>query len=436
MAEITRESIKHLHDEIVHFLNQPRPDDPVAAALVDAEKDRFVDVVHPSIPKDSLGLPLSAGDTLWSSLSAAECESLERDLTTIRNTLRRLVRPAPLDPHSMMYGGHAGNAAIWVLMSYALLLTVVLGFIVIKLWPAATGPNPETQPSATATELEHNAEELLQAVRFAREKRDRAAELQDKARDRQAQAEDADRGANNDADEAADRDDDSAGDNSDNDDKGDAIGAPADAERKAVEALDQQAALANQSAVTAEIQMRMVALMTGRVLTVNAAPSEETVLWTVVLLGALGGTLRLLSSLVRYVGNRQLTGSWFLYYLAMPFQGALLASIVYMLLRVGILAPSVSGDSGTAHLNLISVYAFSALTGLFSNQAMVKLRDIFEEVFRPKKDEQKDPLSANSPNTAPSPPTPPPAPPTPAQSPPPPPQAPPEPGPNAGQASA
>jgi len=111
--------------------------------------------------------------------------------------------------------------------------------------------------------------------------------------------------------------------------------------------------------------------------------TEKVVLLMVTLLGALGGSVHLVGSLVKYVGNRQLKRSWLLYYLSLPFVGGALAPIVYMLLRVGILTPTGMGQggTGTAALNLIGIYAFGALTGMFAKPAADKLKEVFETIF-------------------------------------------------------
>ena len=122
-------------------------------------------------------------------------------------------------------------------------------------------------------------------------------------------------------------------------------------------------------------------------------PSEGDVLFMVMLLGALGGFLRLASSLANYIGNRQLLKSWVIYYLLTPIQGAALAPVVYLLLRVGVLNPAntVPGSTSPADsLNLIGIYAFAVLTGLFSKQAIEMLADVFSTIF--KKAETKDAL--------------------------------------------
>jgi hypothetical protein len=57
-----------------------------------------------------------------------------------------------------------------------------------------------------------------------------------------------------------------------------------------------------------------------------------------------------------------------------------------MLLRVGILTPSghANGGSAIANLNLMAIYGFAALSGLFAKTATEKLGDVFEEMFKPK----------------------------------------------------
>lgn len=127
--------------------------------------------------------------------------------------------------------------------------------------------------------------------------------------------------------------------------------------------------------------------------------SEANVLKMVILLGALGGTLHLVGSLVKYVGNRQLKRSWLLYYLSTPIAGAALAPILYMLLRVGILSPTTGAGSGSSisSLNLIAIYAFAALTGLFAKTATDKLAEVFKTAFRSLEADSKDPIGAEKP---------------------------------------
>ena len=117
--------------------------------------------------------------------------------------------------------------------------------------------------------------------------------------------------------------------------------------------------------------------------------TEGQVLRMVILMGALGGAIHWMSSLVNYIGNGNFFRRWIPYYLLAPFQGAALAMLVYLLLRVGVLAPPVSGTQNVGQiLNLLGLYAFAGLTGLFAKQAIEMLRDVFAVIF--KKIEGKD----------------------------------------------
>jgi len=124
--------------------------------------------------------------------------------------------------------------------------------------------------------------------------------------------------------------------------------------------------------------------------------TEETVLSMVILLGALGGSLHLVGSLVMYIGNGQLKRRWLPYYLSLPITGAALALIVYMLLRVGILTPTATanGPSSTSNLNLVGIYAFAALTGMFAKTATDKLSEVFGTLFRTGEQPAKDKISS------------------------------------------
>jgi hypothetical protein len=100
----------------------------------------------------------------------------------------------------------------------------------------------------------------------------------------------------------------------------------------------------------------------------------------IILMGALGGCLHWTSSLAMYIGNGAFLRRWIPYYVLMPFEGGALATVIYLLLRVGVLSPSAV-SSGPGNLNLLSLYAFAGLTGLFTKQAMQMLADVFSVIF-------------------------------------------------------
>jgi hypothetical protein len=113
----------------------------------------------------------------------------------------------------------------------------------------------------------------------------------------------------------------------------------------------------------------------------KAPISERDVLLMITLMGLLGGFVHLTSSMVKYVGNRALLRSWIPYYMLMPVTGAALAPMTYLLLRVGVLNAGANGQGATANLNVFGLYAFAALTGLFAEQALEMLKDIFRRIF-------------------------------------------------------
>lgn len=107
-------------------------------------------------------------------------------------------------------------------------------------------------------------------------------------------------------------------------------------------------------------------------------PSSDQRLFLIVgLAGALGGTLHAMRSLYKYVGNRNLRKSWLLMYVDLPFVGALLGLAFYLVVRAGLISTQGAADAA-------SPYGFAAvavLVGLFSEQALTKLKQVGEAVF-------------------------------------------------------
>jgi hypothetical protein len=106
--------------------------------------------------------------------------------------------------------------------------------------------------------------------------------------------------------------------------------------------------------------------------------SRETLFFLVVALGgALGGLIHTIRSMSWYVGNRNLRWSWLLFNLMLPVVGALVGIVFYVVLRAGLFSPSTSTAS-------VSPYGFTAvaiLAGLFSEQALEKLRQLASDLF-------------------------------------------------------
>lgn len=93
--------------------------------------------------------------------------------------------------------------------------------------------------------------------------------------------------------------------------------------------------------------------------------------------GALGGLLHATRSFAWYVGHSALRMRWLPYYIAMLFVGAGLATVVYIVIRGGI----VSGKASQADVNPYGFAAIGAIVGLFSEQALEMLKRVATDFF-------------------------------------------------------
>ena len=104
---------------------------------------------------------------------------------------------------------------------------------------------------------------------------------------------------------------------------------------------------------------------------------EHRLFVVVAVTGALGGLIHSARSLYAYVGDRALLRSWLLFYLSLPFIGAGLAVLFYLILRGGLITGSA------AQVNFFGFAAISALVGLFTPEAALKLQQIFTTLLAP-----------------------------------------------------
>ena len=95
----------------------------------------------------------------------------------------------------------------------------------------------------------------------------------------------------------------------------------------------------------------------------------------VMLCGSMGSLLHALRSFYWYTGNRALKWSWAGMYVTLPFAGALIAMVFYLIIRGGLAstAPNVTSAYGYA--------ALGTLVGLFSEQAILQLKQIAEKIL-------------------------------------------------------
>ena len=122
------------------------------------------------------------------------------------------------------------------------------------------------------------------------------------------------------------------------------------------------------------------------------SPSDNfRLLLIVIVVGALGSLIHVLRSFYWYVGNRSLRSSWLLMYFLLPFNGAGLALLFFLIVRGGL-----STQTPPTQSTLDGYAALAALVGMFSQQAMNKLKQIAESFFNPA-EKGKDQALASSP---------------------------------------
>lgn len=98
--------------------------------------------------------------------------------------------------------------------------------------------------------------------------------------------------------------------------------------------------------------------------------------------GFLGSMIHLSASFTSYIGAGKFRKSWILWYCVKPFTAAALAIAVYFVFRGGFL--NASDDS--SNINIYGLMTISILSGLFTDRTTLKLKEVFEVLFRPKDD--------------------------------------------------
>jgi hypothetical protein len=94
--------------------------------------------------------------------------------------------------------------------------------------------------------------------------------------------------------------------------------------------------------------------------------------------GALGGLVHALRSFAAFTGNRQLAAEWLYWYLTRPFTGAIVALVLYLMIRGGLVTGPIQGETS---ISVVGFTGAAALAGLFSDQAMEKLKEVFGTLF-------------------------------------------------------
>lgn len=106
---------------------------------------------------------------------------------------------------------------------------------------------------------------------------------------------------------------------------------------------------------------------------------EDRLLIIVMLTGALGALVHAFRSLSWYIGNRQAVMSWMAMYIMLPFLGAGLAVVFYLVIRGGFFSPTSTVDATSP----FGFAALAALIGMFTEPAVIKLRKVATTIFEP-----------------------------------------------------
>jgi hypothetical protein len=115
---------------------------------------------------------------------------------------------------------------------------------------------------------------------------------------------------------------------------------------------------------------------------------EKNILYLVMLAGAAGSFIHSAGSFISFVGDKKLGITWFWWYILRPLIGMGVALVFFIVFRAGLLAGT------NADINPYGLLALSTLAGMFSDRATLKLKELFETLFKPD-DQRKNKLDKN-----------------------------------------
>jgi hypothetical protein len=104
---------------------------------------------------------------------------------------------------------------------------------------------------------------------------------------------------------------------------------------------------------------------------------EAQLILLVLVVGALGGCIHGATSFAAFAGNENLHASWVWYYLLRAPISATLALVAYFAVRGGFFSAG-----GITNVNFFGIAALAGLVGMFSKQATAKLDEVFSTLFR------------------------------------------------------
>lgn len=101
--------------------------------------------------------------------------------------------------------------------------------------------------------------------------------------------------------------------------------------------------------------------------------ADSFVFLVVLFAGMMGAIIRGIHSFFKHLGLGDFSFKWTWFYLLLPFSGAALSVVIYLVIRGGFYTSSYGEGLS---LNVFSFAALAALTGLFSDNALEKLRQV------------------------------------------------------------
>lgn len=113
----------------------------------------------------------------------------------------------------------------------------------------------------------------------------------------------------------------------------------------------------------------------------------------VLLAGGVGAMVHAVRSFTAHVGAHRLRRGWTWWYFMRPVEGAVMALAFYFVLRGGLIGTNASNlDAISAH----GISAIAVLVGMFSQQAVAKLKEVAETLFTKPQDTGDTPGSAGT----------------------------------------
>ena len=161
-----------------------------------------------------------------------------------------------------------------------------------------------------------------------------------------------------------------------------------------------QSVLPLTSIESAELERRLEALFSAQGAFVFGSKDFD-LLVLLMAFGAMGAAAHSLASIGVFLGYNKFASRWAVFYLTRPFIGAVLAMAFYFALAAKIMTGSASADGAntpTFDMSNINVCcAIAMIVGLFSGEAMDKLKDLAAGLFKSNTYQGADALEDNPP---------------------------------------